>query len=191
MMESCWAGQPSQRPLLGLVEPIIQSIKLRYEQGRSVMPDRFSRKKRSNRIMSWPNPSDELKLENLPNPDKPENGKNEKQKAKDEKPTSTQNRKKSDHIDPISVMDRSNNGLPPGMTDIDRTVCVNRDHLKANNVFGDGPNENIGGGDNEIFDCVGGPGTPQIKITNEDDLIVASRSDINAQKPVPYVSSNR
>jgi len=32
LMESCWAADPSQRPLLGLVEPRLENLKTYYER---------------------------------------------------------------------------------------------------------------------------------------------------------------
>lgn len=32
LMESCWAADPSQRPLLGFVEPLLETIKSRYDK---------------------------------------------------------------------------------------------------------------------------------------------------------------
>lgn len=32
LMESCWAGDPSQRPLLGVVQPKLQAIQKRFQQ---------------------------------------------------------------------------------------------------------------------------------------------------------------
>lgn len=140
-MESCWAGQPSQRPLLGLVEPVIQSIKLRYEQGRSVMPDRFSsRKKRPTRLSSWPNPED-LKLENLPIGDKaPPSERRVIQRAKTEDDLDTKTIQ-PEKPPPTQIVDVVTSGLATGMTDIDRTVCVNRDQLTVTNVFVESPKE--------------------------------------------------
>ena len=31
-MESCWNGEPSQRPLLGVVEPALQAIKNKFDK---------------------------------------------------------------------------------------------------------------------------------------------------------------
>lgn len=135
-MESCWAGQPSQRPLLGLVEPVLQSIKLRYEQGKSVMPDRYARKKRPTRQPSWPNPSDELKLENLPLSDKPtlpmEVVVGTKAIIPEDFDTVTIKEKPPPSP---QILDFVTTGLATGVTDIDRTVCVNRDLLTVTNVY--------------------------------------------------------
>jgi hypothetical protein len=38
-MESCWAADPAQRPLLGVVEPTLQSIRERFDRIQKLSQD--------------------------------------------------------------------------------------------------------------------------------------------------------
>lgn len=36
LMEQCWNGEPSRRPLLGAIQPILESVREKAEQGKSL-----------------------------------------------------------------------------------------------------------------------------------------------------------
>lgn len=191
-MESCWAGQQCQRPLLGSVEPILQSIKLRYELGKSVMPDRVSRKKRPARMTSWPNQQEELKLENFPSPEPVTNADpmlGTEKVAPVEIPHSAppdiphqENPISQQFLEPIG------NGLVSDITDIDRTVYANRDQIDVTNVFVEPSRSCRPEEDPEIFECIS-PEEQELarNMTNGDN------HDSQAQFPIslPFLCSNR
>lgn len=35
LMEQCWSGEPSKRPLLGAIQPVLESIQQKAERGKS------------------------------------------------------------------------------------------------------------------------------------------------------------
>lgn len=35
-MEQCWSGEPSKRPLLGAIQPVLESIQQKAERGKSL-----------------------------------------------------------------------------------------------------------------------------------------------------------
>lgn len=36
LMEQCWSGEPSRRPLLGAIQPVLESIQQKAERGKSL-----------------------------------------------------------------------------------------------------------------------------------------------------------
>ena len=215
-MESCWAGQPSQRPLLGLVEPVIQSIKLRYEQGKSVMPDRLSlRKKKTHRMPSWPNQDQDLKLENLPihqDPPMPRiataegiitNTANENKTTEPQitiHPPPEDACRQAGAMQDMGIAIGLNDGGGCGglavttATDIDRTVYMNRDQLMVTNVFLE-PSSFVPNGDIEYGTGNNG-GQPLVPTGNDASEMMTngiSSGDNQDLFPMsmPFVNSSR
>lgn len=51
-MEQCWAGEPSQRPLLGVVLPVLESIREKAEQGKSEQQQDFLKTREAGNLSS-------------------------------------------------------------------------------------------------------------------------------------------